>query len=214
MRKEYVPLMSVFLLLMLTQAYEITKQSCWQANAQDLFRASGDPNLDIFTQKGGKGHAVPSPPFCPGQEITLYANATYNTYPEQVKYVTFQIFYPDKECFILAATTNETGIAVASFCLPSSNCQDEILGIWRIVSTVNIAGVAANDTLEFQVCWNLADIDHDSDVDLYDAVSLLAVYGSEVGDESYNCCCDIAGPYGKIDLYDAVLVVVNYGKKA
>jgi hypothetical protein len=179
-----------------------------------LFRASGDPNLDIFTQKGGKGCAVPSPPFCLGEEIILYANATYNRYPEQNKYVTFQMFYPDKESFILSATTNGTGIAVKHFRLPSSESSNEILGTWKVIGIVNIAGVATNDTLEFQVCWNPADIDHDSDVDLFDAVPLLAIYGSELGDKNYNCNCDIAEPYGKIDLYDAILVVVNYGKKA
>lgn len=215
MRKKYVWLMSVFLLLALTQAHDMTKQSCWQASAQDSYRVSGGPNLDVFTQRGGKGYAVPSPPFCPGEEIILYANATYNKYPEQNKDVTFQMVYPNKESFILpSATTNETGIAVRRFRLPPSECSDEILGIWRVISTVNIAGVAANDTLEFHVCWNPGDVDQDSDVDLYDAVPLLAIYGSELGDGDYNCHCDIAEPYSKIDLYDAVLVVVNYGKKA
>ena len=214
MRREYVQLLSVFLLLMLTQAHEITKQSYRQANAQDSCRASGGPNLDIFTQRGGKGYAVPSPPFCLGEEIILYANATYNKYPEQNKYVTFQMFYPDKESFILSATTNETGIAVKHFRLPSSESQNEIIGTWKVIGTVNIAGVATNDSLGFQVCWNPADIDDDLDVDLFDAIPLLAIYGSELGDKNYNCNCDIAEPYGKIDLYDAILVVANYGKKA
>lgn len=98
--------------------------------------------------------------------------------------------------------------------MPSSECPDETFGIWKVIDTVDIAGVSTNDTLEFHVCWNPADVDQDSDVDLYDAVPLLAIYGSELGCENYNCHCDIAEPYGKIDLYDAVLVVVNYGKKA
>ena len=143
----------------------MTKQRCWQASAQGSYRVSGGPNLDIFTQRGGKGYAVPSSPFCPGEEIILYANATYNKYPEQNKGVQFQMFYPNKESFILPATTNETGIAVTRFRLPSSECPDETLGIWRVISTVYIAGVAVNDTLEFHVCWNPADVDHDSDVD-------------------------------------------------
>jgi hypothetical protein len=210
MRKEYVQLLSVFLLLVLIQAHGMTKQGCWQASAQ----VYSGPDVDIFTQRGGKGPAVPSPPFCLGEEIILYANATYNRYPEQKKFVTFQMFYPSNDSFILAATTNGTGIAVAHFRLPSAEYSDETVGIWRVISTVNIAGVAANDTLEFQVCWNPGDVNHDLEVNLYDAVSLLAVYGSELGNKSYNCYCDIAEPYGKINLYDAVLVVANYGKKA
>jgi parallel beta-helix repeat protein len=61
--------------------------------------------------------------------------------------------------------------------------------------------------------WNPGDVDHDLDVDLYDAVKLLLAYGSTPEDERYNCHCDITEPYGIIDLYDAVLLLVNYGKK-
>ncbi len=61
--------------------------------------------------------------------------------------------------------------------------------------------------------WNPADVDHDMDVDLYDAVRLLVAYGSELGNENFNPHCDISEPYGKIDLYDAVLMLVNYGEK-
>jgi len=205
--------MSVFLLLVPTQALEITKQRCWQTSGRCTYQVSGGPNVDVFTQRGGKGHGVPSPPFCPAEEIILYANATYNEYPEQNKYVTFQIFYPNEESFILSGTTNETGIAITRFRLHPPECPREIFGIWRVLATVNIAGVAANDTLEFHVGWNPADVDHDLDVDLYDAVRVLVAYGSELGDENYNCHCDIAEPYGKIDLYEAVLLLVNYGKK-
>jgi len=213
MKREYVRLMSVFLLLVSTQALQITKQKCWQASGQGTYQISGGPNVDVFTQRGGKGCAVPSPAFRPAEEIILYANATYNEYPEQNKYVAFQTFHPNGESFILSATTNGTGIAVTHFRLPSSECPEEIFGIWRVIGTVDIAEVAANDTLEFHVCWNPADVDHDLDVDLYDAVRVLVAYGSELGDENYDCHCDIAEPYGKIDLYDAVFLVVNYGKK-
>jgi parallel beta-helix repeat protein len=61
--------------------------------------------------------------------------------------------------------------------------------------------------------WNPGDVDHDLDVDLYDAVKLLTAYGSKLGDEEYSPQCDIAEPYGKINLYDAVLLLANYGKK-
>ena len=63
------------------------------------------------------------------------------------------------------------------------------------------------------VYWNPADVDHDLDVDLYDAVGLLTAYGSKLGNEEFNCHCDIAEPYGVINLYDAVLLLVNYGEK-
>ena len=61
--------------------------------------------------------------------------------------------------------------------------------------------------------WNPGDVDHDLDVDLYDAVKLLTAYGSKIGDDHYDCHCDIVELYGVINLYDAVLLLVNYGKK-
>ncbi len=61
--------------------------------------------------------------------------------------------------------------------------------------------------------WNPADINHDLEVNLYDAVLVLVSYGSKLGDENFNPHCDIEEPYGIIDLYDAVLILVNYGKR-
>jgi len=84
----------------------------------------------------------------------------------------FKYFIPNEKSYILSATTNETGIAITRFRLPPAECPED-LGIWRVLATVNIAEVAANDTLEFHVCWNPADVDHDLDVDLYDATLIL-----------------------------------------
>ncbi len=63
------------------------------------------------------------------------------------------------------------------------------------------------------VYWNPADVDHDLDVDVYDAVRLLVAYSSKEANENYDPHVDIAEPHGQIDLFDAVLVLVNYGKK-
>jgi hypothetical protein len=56
------------------------------------------------------------------------------------------------------------------------------------------------------------DLDADKDVDLYDAVKLLVVYGAKVDMPQYNPNVDINCD-GKIDLYDAVLLLVSYGYK-
>lgn len=61
--------------------------------------------------------------------------------------------------------------------------------------------------------WNQGDVDHDLDVDLDDALRLLAAYGCKLGEENYNPHCDIAEPYEVINIYDAVLLLINYGKK-
>jgi len=56
------------------------------------------------------------------------------------------------------------------------------------------------------------DVDADKDVDLYDAVKLLVVYGAKSSDPSYDPNLDINCD-GKIDLYDAVTLLISYGYK-
>jgi parallel beta-helix repeat protein len=79
---------------------------------------------------------------------------------------------------------------------------------WYIINEDNIDNYPL-----MNLYWNPADINHDLDINIYDAVRVLVAYGSKLGDEDYDCRCDIAEPYGTINLYDAVLVLVNYGKK-
>lgn len=56
------------------------------------------------------------------------------------------------------------------------------------------------------------DVDGDFDVDLYDAVKLLVVYGVKKDNPKYDPNCDIDGD-GSIDLYDAVRLLTHYGEK-
>jgi hypothetical protein len=63
------------------------------------------------------------------------------------------------------------------------------------------------------VCVSIVgDLDCDRDVDLYDAVRLLARYGCKKGMPCYDPVCDIDGD-GDIDLYDAVALLTHYGEK-
>jgi hypothetical protein len=50
------------------------------------------------------------------------------------------------------------------------------------------------------------------DVDLFDAVKLLAGYGYRRGETEYNPNCDIDND-GRVFLFDAVILLGNYGKK-
>lgn len=50
------------------------------------------------------------------------------------------------------------------------------------------------------------------DVDLFDAVKLLAGYGYRRGEPAYNPNCDIDND-GRVFLFDAVILLGNYGKK-
>jgi len=56
------------------------------------------------------------------------------------------------------------------------------------------------------------DVDGDFDVDLYDAVKLLARYGARIGDPQYDPVYDIDND-GRIFLYDAVILLSHYGQK-
>jgi len=56
------------------------------------------------------------------------------------------------------------------------------------------------------------DVDADFDVDLYDAVKLLVIYGAKKDNPRYDPNCDIDGD-GSIDLYDAVRLLTHYGQK-
>jgi hypothetical protein len=169
-------------------------------------------NIDVFTQKGGKGPSNPSPPFRLGAEVLLYANVTYSQWPEQNKDVAFQILAPFERSFLLFGRTNASGIAEASFQLPPAECAD-VFGAWTVIVSVDIAETVVDDTLEFNVWWNLADVNQDWKVDLYDAVLMSQAYGSTFADANWNPHCDIANPYGIIDLLDTALVVTNYGQK-
>ncbi|MCW3984908.1 MAG: right-handed parallel beta-helix repeat-containing protein [Candidatus Bathyarchaeota archaeon] len=61
--------------------------------------------------------------------------------------------------------------------------------------------------------WDLADIDHDLDVDIFDIVIAAGAYGSTPSDPHWNPHCDIAEPYGIIDIYDIVMICTSYGEE-
>lgn len=61
--------------------------------------------------------------------------------------------------------------------------------------------------------WNPGDIDHDFDVDIFDAVRTATAYGSVPTDPRWNPQCDIAEPYGKIDIFDIVMIASSYGRE-
>jgi hypothetical protein len=169
-------------------------------------------NIDVFTQRGGAGASVPSAPFCLGSEVFLYARATYSGWPEQNRDVAFQILRPLESSFLLFGRTNASGIATVSFQLPSAEYSD-VFGTWTVIASVDIAETVVQDRMTFQVWWNLADVNHDFKVNLYDAILMSQTYGSTSSDPNWNPQCDVASPYGIMDLYDVALVVTNYGQK-
>jgi len=62
--------------------------------------------------------------------------------------------------------------------------------------------------------WNPGDINHDLEIDIYDAVSVSLAYGATSMDPNWSCHSDIAEPYGFIDIFDVVLMAQSYGAEA
>jgi len=123
-------------------------------------------NIDLFTQKSpfdGKGPNQPSDSFQPQEEVILYALVTYNEAPIQNKLVAFQIDGPsptgvnDPIRIILSSATNESGIARVSFRIPTPMVgqEDNVIGEWFAIATVDIAGIVVSDTLSFRVDYGV-----------------------------------------------------------
>jgi len=61
--------------------------------------------------------------------------------------------------------------------------------------------------------WNIADINYDFKVDIFDVVLACAAYSTTPSDLNWNCHCDIAEPYGIIDIFDIVMICSSYGEE-
>jgi hypothetical protein len=120
--------------------------------------------IDVYTQwpypYGGQGPNNPSDMFWPQKEVCLYANVTYNGWPEQQKDVAFEINAPSTSPIgnttwaIIYARTDAYGIAQTSFRLPWPCDNPEAwFGVWTIVATVDIACTIVNDTVNFHYAY-------------------------------------------------------------
>ena len=128
-------------------------------------------------------------------EITVYANTT----TIDTKPVTITAWGSTTVIF----TWNTSGFAKGNYTITAY--ATPVLGETATADNTLVA--------EDEVCVSiLGDLDADFDVDLYDAVKLLKIYGAKEGSPIYDPNCDIDGD-GIIDLYDAVRLLTNYGKK-
>jgi len=184
----------------------------WRVIGKTLEYQQEGSNIDIFTQKGGEGNVVGSPPFSLNDEVTFYAKVTYSSFPEQNKFVAFQIINPYGGTYVLYGETNGSGVASETFRLPSTGTTENF-GFWQILATVDVAETVVNDTLEFHVRFNLADVNGDLEVDIFDVVIASLAYGSSPSDLNWNLHCDITEPYDFVDILDLVLICGEYGEQ-
>jgi hypothetical protein len=150
-------------------------------------------SIDIYTQwpapYGGQGKDQPSDMFWPQKEICLYANVTYNQYPEQQKDVAFQIVDPHGHIWaILYARTDTNGVAKTCFRLPWPCREGEIypeyyFGVWHVIGTVDIACVIVNDTLDFHYDYLINIFKVTVDKDAYnhtDWIGIVVEFGTHL----------------------------------
>ena len=95
------------------------------------------------------------------------------------------------------------------------NSEGTPYGMYIITATADqVSG--ENDTGDNTLIYvsvnvmHLGDFDMDRDMDIYDVVLLVGVYGSAKGDPKYNPNFDVNCD-GRIDIYDVVMVTPFYG---
>jgi parallel beta-helix repeat protein len=59
----------------------------------------------------------------------------------------------------------------------------------------------------------LGDVNSDGVVNLQDIVLVSGIYGSTIGDPTWNPEADLASPYGRVDILDLVTCASHYGEK-
>jgi hypothetical protein len=128
------------------------------ANMNIVDSSSIGGEIDLFTQKepySGKGPNMPSDAFGPGEEVQIYALATYNEYPVQSLLVAFQIIGPQNSIenvsFYRVAFTDEMGVARTSFRI--SHLNETTFGKWTVIGSARIGDLTFTDTVSFKVGW-------------------------------------------------------------
>lgn len=145
--------------------------------------------IDVYTCNkpeglNGIGLGKPSDMYWPQKTVCLCALVTYNLGPVQHKLVTFEVHSPhgDHE-FVLQSFSDSDGVACVEFGLPwpCENPEDEILGIWNVIATVDIRCTVVNDTMEFKVWWRVEVFSVKTTLDAYlkgECVEITVDYGT------------------------------------
>jgi hypothetical protein len=100
---------------------------------------------------GGQGLGNPMDMVVPQSQVWLFANVTYNYWPVQAKLVTFVVQMPDGSTLTtLTATTDENGVAYATFRMPwPCNNPASLFGEWKVTATVTIGDIVMTDTMTY-----------------------------------------------------------------
>jgi len=133
---------------------------------------------------GGQGPNAPADMFWPQKQVCVWANVTYNGWPEQQKDVAFQIIDNLGNTWgVIYARTDANGIATTCFRLPwPCNNPEQYIGVWTIVGTVDVACNIVNDTVRFHYDYLVQIWKVTTDKTSYahlDTINVTVSYGSQ-----------------------------------
>ncbi len=121
--------------------------------------AGSGREIDLFCQKRPYGLGINNSggTFLFEEQIILCALVTYNGYPIENKFVSFEVRGPINPCenvtFFRSAVTNSSGIAEISFkiSLPKENLETLRTEMWSTIALVDIAEQRVVDVLTFRL---------------------------------------------------------------
>jgi parallel beta-helix repeat protein len=137
--------------------------------------------------------------------VTVYANETTITLLNGENYTTVALASGESASVVI--TWNTAGFAIGNYNMT--------------VCTTPVSGETDTTDNNLTDGWILVtipgDVDGDLenghyDVDLFDAVKLLACYGAKEGEPNFDPNCDI-DDNGQVFLFDAVILLSRYGQK-
>lgn len=117
------------------------------------------PAIDIYTQKGGEGPNQPGGTFTPGEQVFIFANATYNGVGVEGKLVGFEVLDAQNASVLQRVEkTDIYGIAAILFRIPKNGPPEHIIGTWIVIAAVSISEQIVSDTLTFKVRGIMIDL--------------------------------------------------------
>ncbi|UCD95841.1 MAG: hypothetical protein JSV35_04860, partial [Candidatus Bathyarchaeota archaeon] len=124
--------------------------------------------------------------------ITLYANGT--------EIQTRNITIGSLETQNMSFTWNTTGFLKGNYLMNVT-----------VTPVIGETDIADNDLQTWILLTLPGDVDGDKDVDIFDIVLIVHVYGSQEGQPAYNPDCDFDAD-GDVDIFDVIIAASNYGK--
>jgi len=96
---------------------------------------------------------------------------------------------------------------------PEVNTSVDFLYDELMDSSSSIPHFTENCSIIILPCWNVADVNDDLKVDIFDVVLGVNAYQATPSDPHWNPRCDLADPYGVIDILDIMTIVASYGEE-